>query len=73
MIKQVEYNRDLILKMGHDNPVIYNFLTAHHGGYFSYEEMLIGIIFYMNIHNQELVKLNIEKVEREVPELVFYK
>ena len=62
-IEPSDLNRELVNKLSMDNPVVYHFLTAHAGGWLTYEQALIGIVNTLVSHNNELINLNIERIE----------
>lgn len=68
-----ELNRDYILKIAKDNPIVYTFLNYHLRGGLTYEQALIGMVAHLITYNEELVKLNINRIEASIPSSYVFK
>lgn len=67
MINLSELNSDLIEKLALDNPIVHSFLIMQKRGDFSSEQALIGMVYYLCVHNKELVKLDIDRISMSGP------
>ena len=63
----VELDHSYIRKLAMSSPIVHTFLAAHRRGDISYEDSLIAIIAYLSVHNEELIRINIDRFECAKP------
>lgn len=67
-----EFTEEKIKSLALDNAIVHNFLTAINLSHLTYQEGLIGMVWFLVEHNKVLLELLREKKESETPMMVLH-
>lgn len=63
-----ELNKEFINKLALDNHIVRTALTIYARGDFTYEQALTAMVAWLVNHNEELARLQIERLSTQLPD-----